>query len=268
MPNHIMTLDFETYSEVDIAKCGAYKYIEDDSFEPLLLAYSVDNGPVKQIDFAQGETLSRDVAELLLSSDCIKQAYNANFEIIVLRKILNLSDADFQKWIWSWRDTMFHALYCGLPRSLDDVGEAIGLPSDKKKLRVGKALIQYFCKPCKPTLSNGGRTRNLPHHDPDKWELFKEYNLQDVVTEMAIDEKLAEWQPPAWLYQQWCLDQIEQARGIYIDVPMVNGALKLMDTFDTAAMEEMRSLTGLENPNSGAQLLPWINNRLKDERVE
>ena len=181
-----LSIDLETFSSVPIGKAGAQKYIMSPDFEILLFAYSLNGAPVVCIDFAQGEVLPPEIAAMLTSSEVIKHAYNAPFEWGCLSKYMGRQLPPEQ-----WRCTMFHGLYAGYPAGLDAVGRALGLPEDKRKLNTGKALIRYFCVPCAPSKANGGRTRNYPHHNPERWALFKEYCCGDVVTEMAVEDRLS-----------------------------------------------------------------------------
>ena len=184
---HNLSIDLETYSSVDIKKAGAWKYISSPDFEILLFAYSLDYAEPICIDFAQGEILPPWLADALINPDYLKKAYNAPFEWGCLSKYIGRQLPPEQ-----WRCTMFKGLYAGYTAGLDATGRALGLPEDKRKLNTGKALIRYFCIPCRPTKANGGRTRNYPHHDPQRWELFKKYNIGDVVTEMEIDKQLSD----------------------------------------------------------------------------
>nr|DAQ74598.1 MAG TPA: DNA polymerase I [Caudoviricetes sp.] len=249
---HHLSIDLETYSEVNIGKAGAYRYILDPSFEILLFAYSLDGMPVEVIDVASGQVIPLWLKNALKNPLYIKHAYNAAFEWFALSKYLGQLPPD------QWRDTMLHALYCGYPASLDAAGKAMGLPEDKKKLATGKALIRYFCVPCKPSNANGNRTRNLPKHDPDKWKLFKEYNGQDVVTEMEIDRRLSAFPVPAFVQKQWETDLLMNARGVAADMEMVSGALVIGATVKSQLMGEARQLSGLDNPNSIKQLAQWL----------
>ena len=181
---HHLSIDLETYSSVPLAKAGAQKYIASPDFEILLFAYSLDGAPVVCVDFAQGEKLPPGIAAAITSSDYIKHAYNAPFEWGCLSKFVGRRLPPEQ-----WRCTMFHGLYAGYTAGLDATGRALGIPEDKRKLNAGKALIRYFCVPCAPSKANGGRTRNYPHHNPERWELFKEYCRRDVVTEMEIERR-------------------------------------------------------------------------------
>jgi DNA polymerase len=249
---HHLSIDLETYSEVSIGKAGSYRYILDPSFEILLFAYSLDGMPVEVIDVASGQIIPLWLKNALKNPLYIKHAYNAAFEWFALSKYLGWLPPD------QWRDTMLHALYCGYPASLDAAGKAMGLPEDKKKLTTGKALIRYFCVPCKPSNANGNRTRNLPKHDPDKWKLFKEYNGQDVVTEMEIDHRLSAFPVPTFVQKQWETDLQMNARGVAADMELVRGALVIGAIVKSRLMTEARQLSGLDNPNSIRQLAQWL----------
>ena len=249
---HHLSIDLETYSTVSIGAAGSYRYILDPSFEILLFAYSLDGMPVEVIDVASGQVIPLWLKNALKNPLYIKHAYNAAFEWFALSKYLGWLPPD------QWRDTMLHALYCGYPASLDAAGRAMGLPEDKKKLTTGKALIRYFCVPCKPSNANGNRTRNLPQHDPAKWKLFKEYNGQDVVTEMEIDRRLSAFPVPAFVQKQWETDLTMNARGVAADMEMVSGALVIGATVKSQLMTEARQLSGLDNPNSIKQLARWL----------
>ena len=249
---HHLSIDLETYSAVSIGAAGSYRYILDPSFEILLFAYSLDGMPVEVIDVASGQVIPLWLKNALKNPLYIKHAYNAAFEWFALSKYLGWLPPD------QWRDTMLHALYCGYPASLDAAGRAMGLPEDKKKLTTGKALIRYFCVPCKPSNANGNRTRNLPKHDPAKWKLFKEYNGQDVVTEMEIDRRLSAFPVPAFVQKQWETDLQMNARGVAADMEMVSGALVIGATVKSQLMAEARQLSGLDNPNSIKQLARWL----------
>lgn len=249
---HHLSIDLETYSTVSIGAAGSYRYILDPSFEILLFAYSLDGMPVEVIDVASGQVIPLWLKNALKNPLYVKHAYNAAFEWFALSKYLGWLPPD------QWRDTMLHALYCGYPASLDAAGRAMGLPEDKKKLTTGKALIRYFCVPCKPSNANGNRTRNLPKHDPAKWKLFKEYNGQDVVTEMEIDRRLSAFPVPAFVQKQWETDSTMNARGVAADMEMVSGALVIGATVKSQLMAEARQLSGLDNPNSIKQLARWL----------
>jgi DNA polymerase len=255
---HHLSIDLETYSDAPIAKTGAQRYIADPSFEILLFAYSLDGAPVQVIDLAQGEQLPTELETALTDPNYIKHAYNATFEFGCLSKAYGPMVAE------QWRCTMLHSLYCGYAGSLEATGKALGLPEDKQKLSTGKALIRYFCVPCKPTKVNGGRTRNLPYHDPDKWALFKEYNAQDVVTEMEIERRLSAIPVPDFVQKQWETDLAINRRGVAVDMPLVDGALRIGDAVKKDLMEEARALTQLDNPNSVPQVMSWLNKASED----
>lgn len=250
-----LSIDLETFSTVSIKDAGAYRYIADPSFEILLFAYSLDGAPVEIIDLASGEHVPDWLIRASYDPSFIKHAYNAPFEFAALSKYYGRLDPS------QWRDTMIHGLYAGYTAGLDATGKALGLPADKQKLATGKALIRYFCVPCKPTKSNGGRTRNYPKHDPEKWELFKEYCRQDVVTEMEIDRRLATCPVPDFVQKQWETDLRINSRGAAVDLPFVEGALDIADRVKTQLMDEACRISGLSNPNSVAQLMGWINDR-------
>lgn len=250
---HRLSIDVETYSEALIAKTGAQRYTMDPSFEILLFAYSLDGQPVQVIDMASGESVPEWLRYALVNPSYIKSAYNAAFEFGCLSKVFG------QMYPSQWRCTMLHGLYCGLTAGLDATGKALGLPEDKQKLSTGKALIRYFCVPCRPTKSNGGRTRNLPHHDPEKWQLFKEYNAQDVVTEMEIERRLSAFPVPDFVQKQWETDLKINMRGVAVDMPFVEGALAIGEQVRSEMMEEATRITGLNNPNSVSQLMGWVN---------
>lgn len=247
-----LSIDIETYSSVDIKKSGMYKYALSDDFQILLFAYSIDFGEVKIIDLAKGEILPEVIISALNDKNIIKHAYNAPFEWWCLNQ------AGYKTEIDQWRDTMFHGLYCGYTAGLGATGTAIGLPQDKKKDTTGKALIKLFCVPCKPTKKNGGRLRNLPHHEPEKWELFKNYCIQDVVTETEIYKRLSNFPVPQEEQELWVLDQKINAYGVKIDTELVRGALNINDIITAELTEEAVKITKLDNPNSAAQLGNWL----------
>ncbi len=253
-----LSIDIETKSSVDIKKAGAYKYAEAEDFEILLFAYQWDAEPVRLIDLTQ-EELPQRLIDALDDSSVIKHAYNAAFEWYCLNK------AGYETPIEQWRCTMIHGLYCGYPSGLEAAGNAIGLPQDKKKLMTGKALIKYFCTPCKPTKANRGRTWNLPRHAPEKWELFKEYCVQDVVTERAILDRLSLFPVPETEERLWQQDVLMNAYGVNADGKMIDGALRINAVSEEALQQEAADLTGLDNPNSPAQLLPWLTEKLGKE---
>lgn len=253
---HHLSIDLETYSEATITKTGAQRYILDPSFEILLFAYSVDGQPVQIIDLANGETVPEWLKTALVNPAYIKHAYNAPFEFGCLSKYYG------QLYPAQWRCTMFHGLYCGYTAGLEATGKALGLPEDKQKLKTGRDLIRYFCVPCRPTRSNGQRTRNYPHHDPDKWQLFKEYCCQDVVTEMEIERRLSSFPVPDFVQKQWETDLRINFRGVAVDMPFVEGALIMGNQVKTEMIEEAEQITNLDNPNSVSQLKDWLNKEI------
>ena len=255
-----LSIDLETFSSVPIAKAGAQKYIASPDFEILLFAYSLNGAPSVCCDIAQGEHLPDWVLDALCDPQCLKHAYNAAFEWGCLSKFMGRQLPPEQ-----WRCTMFHGLYAGYPAGLDAAGRALGLPEDKRKLSTGKALIRYFCVPCTPTKSNGGRRRNLPSHDPVRWELFKEYNAQDVTTEMEIERRLSLITVPDWLQRQWETDLLINARGVAVDMEMVNGALEIGATVRERLTQEAVRISGLSNPNSVQQLSAWLEQETGEE---
>ena len=235
---------------MDISKAGLYKYVQSFDFAILLFAYSVDGGPVQIVDLAQGEEIPPDIIAALGDINVTKYAYNAAFEQYCLSKYYTTP-------IYQWRCTMVQGLYCGYPAGLSAVGEALGLSEDKRKLTTGKALIRYFCVTCKLTKTNGGRTRNLPHHEPEKWELFKEYCKQDVVTEMAVKNHLHH-ELPISEQMLWIIDQHINSGGVRVDVDLIQGALSIDEEITTELTDRARAITGLDNPNSIPQLKQWV----------
>ena len=253
---HELSIDLETFSSVPIGAAGAYKYVQSPDFEILLFAYSLDNGPVEIIDLACGEMLPDWLEAAVGDPGYIKHAYNAPFEWYCLSKYFGvLLPVD------QWRDTMLHGLYCGFTAGLDATGKALGLPAEKQKLAVGKSLIRYFCIPRTPTKSNGGRTRNLPKHDPEKWTLFKTYCQGDVVTEMEIERRLSGFPVPAEIEKQWQTDLLINARGVAVDMDLVRGAIEIGNSTRDKLMAEATEITRLENPNSVAQLTGWLRDK-------
>lgn len=248
-----LSIDIETYSSVPIAKAGLYKYAQSPDFEILLFAWSWDFGPVQICDLTTENQLPESVLKALPDPEIQKHAYNAAFEWYCLSRYLGAMLP-----ISQWRDTMLHALYCGYPASLDAAGKALGLSEDKRKLQTGKALIRTFCVPCKPTARNGGRTRVLPRHEPEKWELFKQYNQQDVVTEMEIERRLSFWPVPDEIQRQWEQDITINERGVGLDTQLVEGALECSEITTARLTKEAVSLSGLDNPNSVSQLTSWL----------
>ena len=265
---HHLSIDIETYSDIDISKAGLYKYAQSPAFSILLFAYVLDGGPVEVVDLTQTKYLPQEVLRYLFDPNCLKHAYNAAFEWYCLSRYFELeSNKSYppEAWLPQWRCTMLHGLYCGYPAGLDATGKALQLPQDKQKLSLGKALIRYFCTPCTPTQKNGTRTRNLPHHDPDKWELFKTYNAQDVVAEMEIENRLTNFPVPASVQKQWETDQIINLRGVKVDTDLVYSALEIDSTVRERYIQEATELSGLENPNSVAQLTKWLQDKTGNE---
>ena len=248
-----LAIDIETYSEIDLLKSGVYRYSEDPSFEILLLAYSVDGRPAEIVDLASGSLVPEWLKEALVDSSITKTAYNANFERTCISKYFGLFLPPSQ-----WQDTMILAAELGLPRSLAEVGEVIGLPEDKLKMKEGKQLIQFFSKPCKATKVNGGRTRNLPDHDPHRWEVFKEYCKQDVDSEQAIRHKLLKFSFDAREQKLWEIDQTINDRGVGLDIEFAEAAKVLDETVKANLIQEAKNLTGMENPKSVSQIKNWI----------
>lgn len=249
---HHLSIDIETRSSVDIGKAGAYKYAQSPDFEILLFAYQMDEEEVQLIDLAQGETFPETLRLALQDEQIIKHAYNAAFEWYCLNR------AGYRTPLEQWRCTMAHGLYCGYTAGLAATGRAIGLPQDKQKLTTGKALIRYFCTPCRPTRTNGGRRWNLPRHAPEKWELFKEYCRQDVVTERAILQRLSLFPMPEEEQKLWELDIRMNAFGVRVDNDFIEGALYIGEISRERLLREAMEITGLENPNSTQQLMKWL----------
>lgn len=249
--NHL-SIDIETKSSVDIGKAGVYKYAQSPDFGILLFAYSLDDSPVRVIDLAGGEKIPEIIRLALMDPAVTKHAYNAAFEWYCLNR------AGYQTPLEQWKCTMAHGLYCGYTAGLDATGKAIGLPQEKQKLATGKALIKYFCTPCKPTKANGGRSWNLPEHAPEKWELFKEYCGQDVVTEKAILRRLEMFPMPEEEEKLWQMDVRMNAYGVRVDTGLIGGALSIHERSTEELSRKAASITGLSNPNSTAQLLGWL----------
>lgn len=266
-----ISIDLETFSSVDITKCGAYKYAEAPDFEILLFGYSVDGGNVQVIDLASGESIPQDILDALTDDSIIKWAFNANFERVCLSRYLadqgisldpfqdkHPLSAECSRFLnpASWRCTMVWSAYMGLPLSLAAVGKVLGL--DEQKMTEGKSLIRYFCSPCAPTKVNGGRTRNLPCHAPDKWTTFKDYNRRDVEVEMAIQERLTKFPVPDFVWEEYHLDQKINDRGILVDMTLVENAISIDTRSHEAFMDKLKQLTGLDNPNSVQQMKGWL----------
>ena len=250
-----LSIDIETYSDVQLPKTGVYRYCESDNFEILLFAYSVDSQPVQVVDLACGESIPEEIIAALEDDTVIKWAFNAAFERICLSRFLGYPTGIYLS-PESWRCSMIWAATMGLPLSLEGVGAVLGL--EKQKLTEGKDLIKYFCQPCAATKANGGRTRNRPFHAPDKWEAFKRYNIRDVETEMGIQHKLRKFPVPDEVWEEYHIDQEINDRGVRLDMDLVQQAIAM----DTRSREEltaaMKDMTALENPNSVQQMKQWL----------
>ena len=264
-----MSIDLETYSDVNITKCGAYKYAESDEFEILLFGVSVDGGPVVVYDLACGNSIPDEILAALSDANVTKWAFNASFERVCLSNWLKKHRPEYFTGYSipedpagqyldpaSWKCSMIWSAYMGLPLSLEGVGAVLKLQD--QKLKEGKDLIRYFCTPCKPTKANGGRTRNLPKHDPEKWELFKKYNQRDVEVEMAIQKRLSKYPVPEFIWDEYHLDQEINDRGIMLDMDVVENAIAFDEKSKSALMLQMQNLTGIDNPNSVAQMKEWL----------
>lgn len=250
-----LSIDIETYSDVQLPKTGVYRYCESDNFEILLFAYSIDSQPVQVVDLACGETIPEEIIAALEDDTVIKWAFNAAFERICLSRFLGYPTGTYL-FPESWRCSMIWAATMGLPLSLEGVGAVLGL--EKQKLTEGKDLIKYFCQPCAATKANGGRTRNRHFHAPDKWEAFKRYNIRDVETEMGIQHKLRKFPVPDEVWEEYHIDQEINDRGVRLDMELVQQAIAM----DTRSREEltaaMKDITALENPNSVQQMKQWL----------
>lgn len=247
-----LSIDIETRSSADIVKTGLYRYAQDKDFGILLFAYKLDEDPVKIVDLEMGEKIPDQILKCMSDPSVTKHAYNAAFEWYCLNR------AGYHTPLAQWKCTMIHGLYCGYTAGLDATGKAIGLPQDKQKLTTGKALIRYFCVPCKPTKSNGGRTWNLPRHAPEKWKLFKEYCVQDVVTESEILKRLSAFPVPETEERLWQMDVRMNAFGVRVDTGLITGALMIDGISTQELTDEAVEITGLSNPNSTGQLLQWL----------
>ena len=247
-----LSIDIETKSSIDIGAAGAYKYAQSDDFQILLFAYKQDLDEVKIVDLTVGEVIPEHIVNALADPTVTKHAYNAAFEWWCLNQ------AGYTTLIEQWRCTMVHGLYCGYTAGLGALSESLGLPFEKQKSKTGNALISYFCKPCKPTKTNGGRSWNLPHHDKDKWELFKEYCIKDVVAESEIASRLALYPMPEKEIRLWQSDVKMNAFGMRVDENLISGALHIGALSSQKLMDEAIALTGLNNPNSNTQLLGWL----------
>jgi DNA polymerase len=254
---HVISIDIETFSDIDLGKCGVYRYAESPSFDILLFSYSIDDGQIKLIDLASGEKLPEEIINALMDASIIKTAFNANFERVCLMKYLcRVLGKEVYLDPSSWRCSEVQAAMLGLPLHLEGVAQVLQL--EEQKMSEGKALIRYFCMPCKPTAANGGRTRNLPSDAPEKWEQFKAYNIRDVEVELAIRKKLEKYPIPEAEHDLYILDQKINDRGFQADMNFVMQAITCDRQFSVAATEKAYELTGLENPNSVAQLKDWL----------
>ena len=264
-----LSIDLETYSDVDIKKSGVYRYAESDNFEILLFAVSIDSGPVTVYDLPSGDTLPLEIIKALTDESVIKWAFNASFERICISNWLrryypehfvsySIPEDTVGNYLHpsSWRCSLVWSAYMGLPLSLEGVGAVLGLK--EQKIKEGKDLIRYFCTPCKPTKTNGGRTRNLPHHAPDKWELFKSYNARDVEVELSIKQKLHNFPVPKFIWEEYHLDQEINDRGIAIDMNLVTNAIAFDERSKKELTEQIQLLTDIENPNSVTQMKHWL----------
>lgn len=255
-----LSIDIETFSDIDLGKCGVYRYTDSPNFDILLFAYSIDEGPVQLVDLANGEEIPEEIIDAILNAEIIKTAFNANFERVALMKyfgrklgrVVYLEPS-------SWRCSEVQAAMLGLPLHLEGVAKVLNL--DTQKMAEGKALIRYFCIPCKPTAANGGRTRNLPSDAPDKWELFKQYNIRDVEVELEIRKKIKDYPIPESEQSLYELDQRINDRGFKVDMDFVMQAISCDRQFTVVATEKAYELTGLENPNSVSQLKDWLSER-------
>ena len=266
-----LSLDLETYSDVNLAKCGVYKYAESPAFEILLFGYAVDGGPVQVVDLAQGESIPEEILDALTDDTVTKWAFNANFERVCLsRHLTDLGRSldpfhdqhplsqEYARFLnpAGWKCSMVWSAYLGLPLSLEGVGAVLNL--DYQKMKEGRELIRYFCVPCKETKTNGGRTRNLPQHALDKWNLFKSYNKRDVEVEMAIQQRLQKYPVPEKVWEEYHLDQEINDRGIAIDLELARQAVALDAQSRESLMAALKERTGLKNPNSVLQMLDWL----------
>lgn len=264
-----LSIDLETYSDVDISKCGAYKYAESDNFEILLFGVSVDNEPVVVYDLTAGDEIPTEILEALSDENITKWAFNASFERVCLSnwllkhhpeyfKSYNSEDNPVHNYLnpSSWKCTMIWSAYMGLPLSLEAVGTVLKLQD--QKMKEGKDLIKYFCCPCKPTKANGGRTRNLPEHAPDKWESFKSYNRRDVEVELSIKQRLSKFPVPDSIWNEYHIDQEINDRGIMLDMDVVKNAIAFDEKSKAELMIAMQNITNLDNPNSVIQMKQWL----------
>jgi len=250
-----LSIDIETYSSINLAKSGVYRYCEAEDFEILLFGYSVDGGEVKVVDFARGEKIPKNIIRAISDDGIIKWAFNATFERICLSRHLGLPTGTYLD-PSSWRCTMIWSAYLGLPLSLMGVGAVLGL--QRQKLSEGKDLIRYFCTPCNPIITNGGRTRNEADDAPDKWRLFIEYNKRDVEVEIAIHQRLCRFPVPDAIWDEYSLDQGINDRGVLVDKNLVGNAIKMDKRAREELIARMKELTDLENPNSVSQVKTWL----------
>lgn len=275
-----LSIDLETHSDIDLSKCGVYKYVESPNFEILLFGYSVDEGPVKVVDLALGEKIPNEILDALTDESVTKWAFNSQFERICLSEYLrrfypekfvsySIKEDSVSNYLSpiSWKCTMTWSAYLGLPLSLEGAGKVLGL--SEQKLKEGKELIRYFCVPCKPTKVNGGRTRNLPMHDKEKWDAFVKYNARDVEVELSIQQRLKKYPVPDFIWEEFWLDQEINDRGIALDIEMAKNAV----TFDEKCKEQLvakiQDLTGIENPNSVMQMKAWLSeNGIETESLD
>lgn len=251
-----ISIDIETYSSINLGKSGVYRYAESDDFEILLFAYSINGGGVNVVDLAKGEKIPKEIIDDLLDDEVIKWAFNAMFERVCISKYLGFKTGRYLN-PSSWRCSMIWSAYMGLPLSLEVVGAVLGL--EKQKLTQGKDLIRYFCIPCNPTKANGGRTRNFPEHDSEKWERFTKYNIRDVEAEMLVQEKLSKFPVPDSIWKEYEMDQIINDRGIAVDMPFVKQAIAIDEDSSEKLRNIMQDITNLENPNSVQQMKGWLN---------
>ena len=275
-----ISIDIETFSDVDLQKCGVYKYVQSPVFEVLLFGYSVNGAAVQVVDLAQGESIPDEILKALTDDTVLKWAFNAQFERVCLSAYLkkhypqyfssySIPEDSVGDYLApsSWRCSCVWSAYMGLPLSLAGAGAVLGL--EEQKLKEGKDLIRYFCMPCKPTKINGGRKRNLPQHDIEKWKLFVSYNKRDVEVEMAIQGKLANFPVPDFVWEEYCLDQEINDRGIALDMDVVTNAISIDEYSKNQLITEMKKLTGLENPNSVQQMKQWLSdNGLQTESLD
>lgn len=267
-----ISIDIETYSENDLGKCGVYKYVQHPDFDILLFGYAVDGGDVRVVDLASGKTMPEEVLAALSDETVTKWAFNSNFERVCLSEWLRRNHPEYFSSYSvpgdtvgdyldprGWKCSMVWSAYMGLPLFLAGAGAVLGL--EEQKLKEGKELIRYFCVPCKATKANGGRTRNLPEHDREKWERFRSYNQRDVEVERSIQERLRNFPVPDFVWEEFWLDQEINDRGILLDIDMVENAIRLDGISKDQLLDAMKKITGLENPNSVAQMKQWLSSR-------